>query len=95
MTDSIQQPAVSGPGLIGRRPLVAYFAVAFAGTWLAVLPLLLGADGVGLFSYRFGDAGILFAILGAFTGPLLAALTVTGVTERSAGVRALLERVRH
>jgi uncharacterized protein len=92
---SVQQPAVPGPGLIGRHPLVAYFTIAFVGTWLAVLPLLLGADGLGLFSYHFGAAGILFAILGTFTGPMLAALTVTGVTDGRAGVRALFDRMRH
>jgi hypothetical protein len=93
-TPSVQQPAMSRPGLIGRHPLAAYFAIAFAGTWIAVLPLLLGADGLGLFRYHFGDAGILFAVLGAFTGPMLAALTVTRVTEGWAGVRALFDRAR-
>src|SRR5262245_53537106 len=68
-----QTPSASLRGSIHHRPLTAYFIIAFAGTWLAVLPLLLGADGLGLFSYRFGDAGILFAILSTFTGPLLAA----------------------
>ena len=85
---------VEGRSSFVRRPLTAYFAIALGGTWLAVLPLLLGADGIGLFGYRFGDAGVLFAILGTFTGPLLAALTVTSVTEGRAGVRKLLDRVR-
>jgi uncharacterized protein len=93
-TSRIKRPATLDPGLLGRHPLAGYFAIALAGTWLAVLPLLLGADGLDLFGYRFGDAGILFAILGAFTGPLLAALTITGVTKGRAGVRALFDRVR-
>jgi uncharacterized protein len=93
-TSRIKRPATLDPGLLGRHPLAAYFAIALAGTWLAVLPLLLGADGLGLFGYRFGEAGILFAILGTFTGPLLAALTITGVTKGRAGVRALFDRVR-
>jgi membrane protease YdiL (CAAX protease family) len=77
---------------VNRHPLVAYFVIAFAGTWLTILPLLLGQDGLGLFPYRFGEAGILFAVLGTFTGPLLAAYVVTAVTAGKTGVRALLRR---
>jgi membrane protease YdiL (CAAX protease family) len=72
--------------------VVSYFVIAFAGTWLTILPLLLGMDGLGLLPYRFGDAGILFALLSTFTGPLLAAYLVTAVTSGRAGVRALRRR---
>ena len=77
---------------INRHPLAAYFVIAFAGTWLTILPLLLGQDGGGLFAYRFGEAGILFALAGTFTGPLLAALLVTFDTSGTNGVRVLLRR---
>jgi uncharacterized protein len=77
---------------VQQHPLVAYFVVAFAGTWLTILPLLLGRDGLGLFPYRFGDAGIVFALLGTFTGPLLAAYVVTAITAGKAGSQALLRR---
>jgi uncharacterized protein len=78
--------------IVQRHPLVAYFVIAYAGTWLTILPLLLGRDGLGLFRYRFGGAGIVFALLGAFTGPLLAAYAVTAITAGKAGARALLRR---
>lgn len=78
--------------LISRHPLVVYFVIAFAGTWLTILPLLLGQDGLGFFSYQFGEAGILFALLSTFTGPLLAAYVVTAVTLGRAGMRALGRR---
>jgi membrane protease YdiL (CAAX protease family) len=71
---------------------VAYLAIAFAGTWLTLLPLVLGQDGLGLFSYRFGEAGILFALLGSFTGPLLAAYLVTLITSGTHGIRILARR---
>jgi membrane protease YdiL (CAAX protease family) len=77
---------------VSRHPLIAYFVIAFAGTWLTILPLLLGQDGGGLFAYRFGEAGILFAVAGAFTGPLLASLLVTFVTSGTHGMRTLLRR---
>src|SRR5262245_50878184 len=87
------QPASSAPrDHMHQHPLVAYFGIALAGTWLTILPLLLGQDGLSLFPYRFGDTGILFALLGTFTGPLLAAYMVTAVTSGKAGVRALLRR---
>jgi uncharacterized protein len=85
-------PAASLRAIVQRHPLVAYFFIACAGTWLTVLPLLLGQDGLGLFGYRFGDAGILFALLSTFTGPLLAAYVVTVATTGKAGARALLRR---
>jgi uncharacterized protein len=95
---SITTPiAPAAAGLSGgwrqRHPLIAYVGIALAGTWLTVLPLLLGADGLGVFGYSFGETGILFAILGSFTGPLLAALVVTAAEEGRAGVHALLGRV--
>jgi hypothetical protein len=88
------QPATSSPlrRLMSGHPLVAYFVIAFGGTWLTILPLLLGRDGLGLFPYRFGDAGILFALLGTFTGPLLASYVVTALTSGKVGMRALLRR---
>lgn len=85
-------PASPLKRLISRHPLVSYFVIAFGGTWLAVLPLLLGQDGLGLFSYQFGEAGILFAILSTFTGPLLAAYLVTSITAGKVGMRALWRR---
>jgi len=77
---------------VDHHPLVAYFVIAFVGTWLTILPLLLGQDGLGLLSYRFGDAGVLFALLSTLTGPLLAAYVVTAVTSGRTGMRALLRR---
>src|SRR5262245_66633710 len=85
-------PSASLRAAVDRHPLVAYFLIAFAGTWLTILPLLLGRDGLGLFPYRFGDAGILLALLSTFTGPLLAAYVVTAFIDGKAGVRALLRR---
>src|SRR5215475_499967 len=92
-TPSVQPaPSATFRARMQRHPLIAYFIIAFAGTWLTILPLLLGQDGLGLFLYRFGDAGILFALLGAFTGPLLAASVVMAVIFGKAGVRALWRR---
>jgi membrane protease YdiL (CAAX protease family) len=63
--------------LIKRRPLVAYFVLAYALTWSMVLLTRLS---------------LLFAFLGLF-GPAAAALIVTAIDEGRAGVRALLQHV--
>ena len=78
--------------LIKHHPLLTYFVIAFAGTWLVDLPMLLGKDGLGLFPYRFGDAGMLVVWFSAFTGPFLASLLVTAITSGKAGIRPLLHR---
>ena len=53
------QPATSSPlrHLMSDHPLVAYFVIAFAGTWLFELPLLLAKNGVGLLPFTISDIG--------------------------------------
>jgi membrane protease YdiL (CAAX protease family) len=75
------------------HPLMAYFSIAFAGTWLLDLPMLLGQDGLGLFPYSVPMVlyAILF-ILGAYTGPTLAAYLVTNAVDGKDGMRELFRR---
>lgn len=56
---------------------MAYFVIAYLGTWLVDLPVLLGKGGLGLFPFSFGDASILVVFLSAYSGPLLATFLVT------------------
>ena len=35
-----------------RHPVTRYFLIAFVGTWLFQLPMVLGQDGLGLFAYH-------------------------------------------
>ena len=82
--------------LIAQWPLVAYFALAFVGTWLPILPLALsqGEYGLGLLPFAAPDAvAFLLVQVSAYTGPLLAACLVTAATEGGAGVRQLWRRV--
>jgi membrane protease YdiL (CAAX protease family) len=76
-----------------RHPIVAYFALAFAGTWLFLAPIVFSQNGLGLFTFTvpFGIFALLF-ILATFAGPTLAAFVVTGVLEGKAGVKAFLRR---
>jgi membrane protease YdiL (CAAX protease family) len=80
--------------LITNRPLTAYFVLAFGLMWLFALPLALSrTHGSGLLPYDLSDTlGNALYLLATFSGPTVAALIVTGVTEGSAGVVRLLKR---
>ena len=83
--------------LISGHPLIAFFVIAFAGTWIAFLPLVLAQNGLGLFPYTIPEIGpyppsYWFAMLGALLGPTLASFTVTAITTGKAGVQQLLRR---
>jgi len=69
------------------HPLVAYFVLAYALTWLVQLPLILSAQ--GLLHMRI-PPGLHFL---ASIGPILAAFIVTGITGGAAGIRKLLGRM--
>ena len=76
--------------LISGHPLIAFFVIAFAGTWIAFLPLVLAQNGLGLFPYTIPEIGpyppsYWFAMLGALLGPTLASFTVTAITTGKAG----------
>lgn len=73
-----------------RHPLVGYFVLTFALSWLVWLPVVLAQNGLGLLPIKLPFE--LFAVLATFGGPTVAAIVMAGVTEGRAGVRALLRR---
>ena len=77
------QPAAPRSGiraLLARHPLVSFFVLAFAGTWLTEIPYVLSKDGSGLLSF---SSPVLpwTAPVSVFMGPFLAAFVMTGATE--------------
>jgi len=92
------QPATSSllKRLISHHPLMAFFAIAFAGSWIAWLPLILAQNGLGLLPYTIPNLlyppSYWFAALSSITGPTLASFTVTAIISGKAGVRQLLRR---
>jgi membrane protease YdiL (CAAX protease family) len=75
---------------VRRHPIVAYFILAFAGTWLVISPLVM--DALGLIKLSEA-AWMLFYLLASLTGPNLAAFWVTGVIEGRAGMGRLFRRI--
>jgi membrane protease YdiL (CAAX protease family) len=85
-----ERPATPRGGLLARHPLIFYFLIAYAGTWLLWMPLVLSEDGIGLLP--FSSPLLLTAIPVGITLPTLSAFIMTGTTEGRAGIRRLLRR---
>ena len=59
-TTTTSQSATTSPltRLIIRHPLIAFFVIAFAGSWIATLPLVLAQNGLGLLANLHVAAGV-------------------------------------
>lgn len=79
--------------MLASHPFVAFFVLAFAGSWLFLAPMVVGQDGLGLLSYSvpFGLYVALF-LAASFTGPTVAALVVTAALDGEQGVKLFLRR---
>lgn len=76
-----------------RYPLIAFFTLAYAGSWIVWLPLVLAGNRLLPPSLAIPPGlGFLLTVLAPFAGPTLAALVVTAAIGGTAGVRALLSR---
>jgi membrane protease YdiL (CAAX protease family) len=79
---------------VRQRPLLAYFVLAFAGTWLFFAPITLSQRGLGLLPVALPDAAaFLLYFLATYTGPFFAALLVTRLVDGKEGVKRLLRRI--
>jgi uncharacterized protein len=80
-------------GLLVRHPLVSFFALAYALTWLAWSPWYLSEDGIDLLHYDGEAVSDYVNTVALIVGPTLSAFIMTGVTEGRDGVRRLLRRI--
>jgi hypothetical protein len=90
------QPAAPQRGLKGllvRHPLVSFFALVYALTWLAWSPWYLSEDGIDLLHYDGGAVSDYVNTVALIVGPTFSAFIMTGATEGSDGVRRLLRRI--
>ena len=83
--------------LIRRRPLLSFFVLANAASWLAWLPYILSNHGLGFWDFSFpgGFAGgqLLGMLPGAYLGPIGAALAVTAIADGRDGLRRWARRL--
>jgi uncharacterized protein len=80
-------------GLLARHPLVSFFVMAYALTWLAWSPWYLSEDGIGLLPYDGESISDYVNVAALIVGPTLSAFIMTGVTGGREGVRRLLRRI--
>ena len=86
-------PATGLKRLMVDHPLTAYFAIAILGTWLLLLPIVLSADGLGLFQYHVPFAiFVTLFLLSSYAGPTLGAFVVTHALEGRAGMARFFRR---
>ena len=78
--------------LAQHSPLATFFAIACAGTWVVLLPLVLAGNGLLPPSAVPPGLAFLLTVLGPFAGPTLAAFALTAALDGRAGVRTLLGR---
>src|SRR5215218_2686778 len=94
-TTAAPQPAAVSPlrGLLIRHPLVSFFTLAYALTWLAWSPWYLSRAGVGLLPFDGEGISDYLNTVALIVGPTLSAFIMTGATEGRGGVRHLLRRI--
>jgi membrane protease YdiL (CAAX protease family) len=92
--NTAQQPrGAVREGLLARHPLVFFFLIAYAGSWLLEVPIALSETGTGLLPITIPRPLLALAIAAAtFLGPTLSAFIMTGITEGRIGIRRLLRR---
>src|SRR5215217_4569302 len=93
MTTAPAQPTSARQGLLVRYPLISFFVLAYAFSWLVWALWVLGKDGAGLLPINFSQAATGYLNAAAIiAGPTIAAFIMTATTEGREGVRRLLGR---
>ena len=91
--ETLVRPAPPHRGLLARHPLISFFVLAFAFSWIAWSPWYLSEAGIGLLPFDAEGISGLLNVAALVVGPTLSAFIVTGVTEGRAGVRHLARRI--
>jgi outer membrane protein assembly factor BamB len=86
------QSASPYKGVLARHPLISFFVMAYAFSWIAWSPWVLSDEGAGLLPF---SSPLLAAALpiSVFLGPTVSAFIMTSTTEGTAGIRRLLRRI--
>jgi CAAX protease family protein len=79
--------------VIRRYPLISYFVIAYAGTWLVWALFVLSQEGSGLLPFHSPASFLVLIGIGTFSGPTVGAFVVTAATAGAEGVVRLLWRI--
>src|SRR5919199_4382130 len=79
--------------MVLRRPLAAFFVLAYAGAWIVLLFPVLSRSGLGLLPFPSPVPTLLFFIPAAIAGPTIPAFVVTRMVEGKEGTRKLRRRI--
>lgn len=91
--DPQPQPQAIKLGALSRHAVVVYFMLAYLGSWLVLLPIVLGQQGLGLLDYLLPEPLYIALFLSStFAGPFLAAVVLTGLLDGRAGLRTFFAR---
>jgi membrane protease YdiL (CAAX protease family) len=84
-------------GPIRRRPILSFFVLANAASWVAWIPYVLSLSGLGVWEFRFpgGPIGgqLLGMLPGACLGPIGSAVVVTAIADGRPGLRTWARRL--
>lgn len=78
--------------LAKRYPLISYFALAYALTWIFVIPIMLSQRGLRVISLP-DPLLLVFLLVSTYSGPLPAALIMTTLIDGKPGRQQLWRRV--
>ena len=95
MTTFTTTARVAAPSSIKSQlishPLLAYFGIAFAGTWAMLLVPVLAQNGLGVLPFMVPDIAMLVLFIAAtIAGPILGAIVMTALGRRQDGTAAIL-----
>jgi CAAX protease family protein len=79
--------------VIRRYPLICYFLIAYAGSWVVWALFVLSLEGSGLLPFHAPSSFLVLIAIGTFSGPTVSAVVVTAATEGRAGIVRLLRRI--
>lgn len=79
--------------LLVRYPLISYFVLAYAGSWLVWGLFVFSREGAGVLPFNSPMPFLMTVSLGIFLGPSLSAFIIIGFTEGRVGVRRFLYQI--
>jgi uncharacterized protein len=94
VSNTSARPASPQRGLLARHPLISFFVMAYAFSWIVWSPWVLSEEGVGLLPFEISGAALgLLSAAAILLGPTLSGFIMTDVTEGREGIRRLLRRI--